>query len=77
MGAFGAQACIAGLFAVTARFTAATFLAYAVALLPFFVFDWWFYAEEPLFNTLILLDVAGNVVMLALCIQGWRLLQEP
>lgn len=75
MGAFGAQACIAGLFAMTARFTAATFLAYAVALLPFFVFDWWFYAVEPLFNALILLDVAGNAVMLGLCLYGWRLLR--
>lgn len=77
MGAFGAQACIAGLFAMTARFTAATFLAYAVALMPFFVFDWWFYFVEPLFNALILLDVAGNAVMLALCIRGWGLLRRP
>jgi hypothetical protein len=36
---FGAQALIAGLFAAFARFTRATFLAFGIALLPFFVFD--------------------------------------
>lgn len=73
VGAFGAQAMIAGLFAAFSRFTRATFGAYAIMLLPFFVFDWWFYSVEPLFNELILLDALGNVVMLALCAWGWRI----
>lgn len=72
IGAFGAQACIAGLFAAFSVFTRRTFLAYGIALLPFFVFDWWFYAVEPLFNALILLDAVGNVIMLALCWRGYR-----
>ncbi|MBA4747225.1 MAG: hypothetical protein H2056_00780 [Sphingopyxis sp.] len=73
IGAFGAQACIAGLFAGFARFTRRTFAAYGIALLPFFGFDWWFYSVEPLFNALILLDVAGNIIMLGLCWRGYRL----
>lgn len=73
IGAFGAQAMIAGMFAAFSQFTRATFGAYAVMLLPFFVFDWWFYAVEPLFNELILLDAIGNVIMLALCVWGWRI----
>ena len=76
IGAFGAQACLAGLFAAFSVFTRQTFLAYAIALLPFFGFDWWFYSVRPLFNELILLDVVGNVVMLALCRRGYILLGD-
>jgi hypothetical protein len=72
IGCFGAQAGLAGLFAGFARFTKTTFLVYGIALLPFFVFDWWFYAVVPVFNELILLDAAGNLIMLALCVLGWR-----
>ena len=72
LGAFGAQACLAGLFAAFSRFTRRTFTAFGVALLPFFVFDLWFYYVVPVFNALILLDLAGNLGMLALCWYGWR-----
>ena len=69
---FGAQAMLAGLFAATAIFTRLTFLLYGIALLPFFLFDYWFYAVVPMFNESILLDAAGNAVMLALCWIGRR-----
>jgi hypothetical protein len=69
---FGAQAMIAALFAAFSRFTRATFFAYGLALLPFFVFDWWFYAVTPMLTEVGLLDAAGNVLMLALCFIGWR-----
>jgi hypothetical protein len=72
VGCFGAQAIIAGLFAAFSRFTRATFLAYGIALLPFFVFDWWFTAVVPMFTAVGLLDAVGNVVMLMLCVLGWR-----
>jgi hypothetical protein len=72
IGAFGAQALLAGLFAAFSRFERATFLAYGLALLPFFVFDYWFFAVEPMLTWVGLLDLAGNVVMLGLCILGWR-----
>ena len=49
-------------------------LAYAVALLPFFVFDYWFYAVEPMLTWIGLLDAVGNVIMLGLCFLGWRAL---
>ena len=73
VGAFGAQALIAGLFAAFARFERATFLAYGLALLPFFVFDYWFYAVEPMLTWIGLLDLVGNVVMLGFCVLGWRI----
>ena len=72
LGAFGAQALIAGLFAAFSRFTQATFLAYGIGLIPFFVFDWWFYVVDPVFTPLGMLDAAGNVMMLGLCWLGWR-----
>ena len=72
VGAFGAQALIAGLFAAFSRFTRATFLAYGVALLPFFVFNYWFFVVEPMLTPLGLLDAVGNVIMLTLCFIGWR-----
>jgi hypothetical protein len=72
MGAFGAQAIIAGLFAAFSTFTRTTFAVYAAALMPFFVFDYYFYAIEPMLTPVGLLDAAGNVVMLVLCWLGWR-----
>lgn len=69
---FGAQALISGLFAAFSRFTRTTFLAYGIALLPFLWFDWWFTFVHPVFTQVGLLDALGNVVMLALCVLGWR-----
>ena len=68
---FGAQAVLAGIFAAFSIFTRRTFLAYGIALLPFFVFDYWFYAVEPMLTEVGLLDVVGNIIMLWLCWIGW------
>ena len=76
VGCFGAQALIAGLFAATARFTRATFAAYGVMLVGFLAFDYWFWAVEPVLTGLGAgLDAAGNLIMLGLCLIGWR--QSP
>jgi hypothetical protein len=72
MGAFGAQAIIAGTFAAFSTFTKETFAAYGLVLLPFFVFDYWFYVVDPMLTEVGLLDALGNVFMLALCFLGWR-----
>lgn len=72
MGAFGAQALIAGLFAAFSQFTKTTYLVYGLALLPFFMFDYWFYFVEPMLTKVGLLDALGNVVMLVMCALGWR-----
>lgn len=69
---FGAQAMISGLFAAFARFTRATFLAYGIALIPFFGFNIWFTLIEPVFTALGWLYALGNAVMLGLCVLGWR-----
>ena len=71
MACFGAQAVLAGLFAAFSLFTRRTFMVFAIALLPFFVFDYWFYAVEPMLTEIGLLDVVGNIIMLWLCWIGW------
>ena len=71
IGAFGAQAMLVGILAAYATFNRRTFLAFGVAVLPFFGFDVWFCFVEPLFNGLILLDVLGNVALVALCWLGY------
>lgn len=72
IGCFGAQAMISGLFAAFSRFTQTTFLAYGIALIPFFGFNWWFTFVDPVFTWVGLADAVGNVVMLGLCVVGWR-----
>jgi len=74
MGCFGAQAVLSGLFAAFSRFTRATFLAYGIALLPFFWFNFHFTVVDPVFNAYMLIDFAANAAMLALCVIGWRAL---
>jgi len=72
IGCFGAQAMLSGLFAAFSRFTRTTFLVYAIALLPFFWFNYWFVFVVPMFNAWLALDFVSNLAMLALCIAGWR-----
>ena len=76
LACFGAQACLFALVAFTARFTRLTFAAYGLALLPFFVFNYWFYFQVPLLTEIGLLDFLGNLIMLGLCWHGWRTATE-
>jgi hypothetical protein len=77
LGAFGAQAMLVGILAAFATFNRRTFLAFGLAILPFFGFDVWFYFVMPLFNWLILLDVAGNIALVALCWLGHARSKSP
>ena len=72
MACFGAQACIFGLMSLVVRYTSKGFLAFAVILLPFFVFDWYFHSVVPVLNSIGMLDAVGNVAMFGLAILGWR-----
>jgi undecaprenyl pyrophosphate phosphatase UppP len=76
IGCFGAQAVLGGLFIWTSRWTRTTFLAYAIALLPFFGFNYWFVFEVPIFNRWLALDFGANAVMLGLSLWGWRLFKR-
>ena len=73
IGALGAHALAAGLFALMAKFKSWTFLGFGAATLPILVADYWLYAKAGAFNDLIFLHVGGIVAMLALCVRGFRL----
>lgn len=76
MACFGAQACLFALVAFTARFAKLTFLAYGIVLLPFFVFNYWFYFRVPVLTEIGLVDFVGNFIMIVLCWHGWRVAEE-
>ena len=77
IGCFGAQAVLGGLFVWFSIFTRQTFLIYAIALLPFFWFNYWFVFVVPLFNQWMALDFVSNAVMLGLSLWGWRITAPP
>lgn len=72
MACFGAQAVLFGVMALVTRWGERAFLVFAIALLPFFVFNYWFHYEVPVLTSIGMLDFAGNVTMLVLAIIGWR-----
>lgn len=69
---FGAQAVLFGLMALAVRWSARGFLVFALLLLPFFGFNYWFHYEVPVLTSIGMLDFAGNVTMLACALIGWR-----
>ena len=72
IGCFGAQAVLGGLFIWFSVWKRMTFLVYAIALLPFFWFNYWFVFEVPIFNRWLVLDFGSNAAMIALSVWGWR-----
>jgi hypothetical protein len=72
MACFGAQAVLFGLVTLVVRWSAQAFAAFAVLLLPFFGFNYWFHYEVPVLTSIGMLDFAGNTVMLVLAVIGWR-----
>lgn len=76
IGCFGAQAVLGGLFIWFSRWRRITFLVYAIALIPFFWFNYWFVFEVPVFNQWMVLDFGSNAAMMALSLWGWRKMQD-
>ena len=72
MACFGAQAVLFGLMALMVEWRANAFLIFAILLLPFFVFNWYFHFEVPVLTSYGMLDFVGNTVMLILALLGWR-----
>ena len=72
MACFGAQAVLFGIMALVVRWSARGFLAFAIALLPFFWFNYHFHYVEPVLTSIGMLDFAGNLTMLIAALVGWR-----
>ena len=73
---FGAQAILGSIFIWFSKWQRTTFLVYAIALLPFFWFNYWFVFEVPIFNRWLALDFAANGAMLVLSLWGWKLMGQ-
>jgi hypothetical protein len=69
---FGSQAVLFGLMALVTRWNARSFAVFALLLLPFFGFNYWFHYKVPVLTSIGMLDFAGNVTMLVLAVLGWR-----
>lgn len=72
MACFGAQAVLFGLMTLATPWRARGFLAFAVLLVPFFGFNYWFHYQVPVLTSIGMLDFAGNTVMFVLALIGWR-----
>ena len=72
MACFGAQAVMFGIMALVTRWSSKAFAVFAVVLIPFFIFNWYFHYEMPVLNSIGMIDFAGNVVMFAACLLGWQ-----
>ena len=70
----GAQAVLCGAIIWFSKFTPKTFLAFGLlGSIPFFAFNWYFYFVQPIFTKWMLLDFAGNVLILACGLIGYRI----
>lgn len=72
LGCFGAQAAVGGLVMLLSRFTPTTFLVLGFAgSVPFFAFNYYFVFVFEIFTRWMLLDFAGNTMILGLCLMGY------
>lgn len=69
---FGSQAVLFGIMALVVQWRARAFTIFALLLVPFFVFNWYFHYRLPVLTSIGMLDFAGNLVMLILAFLGWR-----
>lgn len=76
MACFGAQAVLFGIMALAIRWSARGFLVFALALLPFFWFNYHFHYVEPVLTSIGMLDFAGNLIMLIAALVGWRAMRQ-
>jgi len=76
LACFGAQAVLFGIMAIVVKWTSRAFGVFALLLLPFFVFNWYFHYEVPVLSSIGMLDFAGNVVMLIAALAGWWTLRR-
>ena len=72
MACFGAQAVMFGIMALVVKWSSRAFAVFAVVLLPFFVFNYYFHYEVPVLTSIGMLDFAGNSIMFIACLIGWR-----
>ena len=77
LSCFGAQAVLCSVLIFFSKFTQRTFLVFGFAgSIPFFVFNYYFVFVIPVFNKLMVIDLLGNMGILACGILGWWLKRQ-
>ena len=69
---FGAQASLCGMLILSSTFTKKTYKYFGIAILPFFVFDYYFWQIEALTTFGAVGDLAGNVLFSLCCYFGYQ-----
>ena len=73
---FGLQASLFGILALVSYFTRTTYFVIGAAILPVFVFDYWFYAVDPVLTLAgSLIDAIFNIVFVTMCAIGGGLIR--
>jgi hypothetical protein len=73
---FGAQAALCGVLFATVRMNSFAYQLFAWCMIPFFMFDLYFYFGVPLFNELIFIDFIGNIGITVCCLQAKKALDD-
>ncbi|MEM1050791.1 MAG: hypothetical protein AAGI28_01720 [Pseudomonadota bacterium] len=72
MACFGAQAVMFGIMTLVVQWKACAFAIFAVVLIPFFGFNYYFHYEVPVLTAYGMIDFAGNLTMFIACLLGWQ-----
>eukprot|EP00164_Ancoracysta_twista_P012339 GFYU01019347.1.p1 GENE.GFYU01019347.1~~GFYU01019347.1.p1 ORF type:complete len:143 (-),score=31.65 GFYU01019347.1:65-493(-) len=73
---FGSQAILNGIQLWTSTLTKTFYLAFGVATLPFFGFNYYFCLMKPMMSKWMLLDVLGNITICSICAHGYLTMDE-
>lgn len=72
MQCFGSQATLCGLLILSSEFTAQTYQTFGLAMIPYFVFDFYFWYKGSLTNFGAVGDAVGNAIFSFCCFLGYK-----
>ncbi|KAJ3303110.1 hypothetical protein HDV03_004189 [Kappamyces sp. JEL0829] len=68
---FGSQAALCGILILSSKFQRRTFKIFGLCMVPYFVFDFYYYQQNMLSLTGALGDLAGNIIFAGCSIVGY------
>ncbi|KAL2914114.1 hypothetical protein HK105_206372 [Polyrhizophydium stewartii] len=69
---FGSQACLCGLLFATVKMTRTGYLVFGLAMVPYFIMDYYYLFVNHAFTPVWWLDVVGNITIAASCWIGYQ-----
>jgi len=73
---FGSQASLCGLLILSSQFNKQTFLNFGLAMIPYFIFDYYYWQQHALTNFGAIADGIGNIVFGVCCYLGYQYLDS-